>query len=371
MTPSTPERSSFPLSFAVTPSAARLDEVERNAILAGPGFGTHFTDHLVRITWTSDAGWHGAAVEPYRPLVLDPATAVLHYAQTIFEGLKAFRHADGSVWTFRPSANALRFQRSARRLAMPELAVDDFNESIRRLVSVDGAWVPTEPETSLYLRPFLFASEAYLGVRAALKFDYYLIASPAGPYFLNGVEPVKIWLSTEYSRAGRGGMGAAKSGGNYAASLLPQTQGYEHDCQQVLFLDAAEGRFVEELGGMNVFFVYKDGRLVTPASENILEGITKHSIAQLARDRGFTVEQRPFVIGEWRNGVESGEITEVFACGTAAGVTPISQLRSPDWVLGEADSPAGEVTMALRGDLTDIQYGRTPDRHGWLERADS
>ncbi len=371
MTPPTRERSSCPLAFTVIPSSFQRDHSEREAILANPGFGTSFTDHLVRISWTTDAGWHNASVEPYRPVVLDPAAAVFHYAQTIFEGLKAFRHADGSIRVFRPRANAARFQLSARRLAMPELAIDDFIESIRRLVAVDASWVPSARETSLYIRPFLFASEAYLGVRSARKFDYYVIASPAGPYFADGVKPVTIWLSTEFSRAGKGGMGSVKAGGNYAASLLPQSHGHEHGSDQVVFLDAAEGRYVEECGGMNVFFVYKSGALVTPASENILEGITKDSVIQLARDRGFPVEQRPFLIDEWRDGVASGDITEVFACGTAAGITPISQLRSTEWVVGDENSPSGDVTLALRRDLTDIQYGRTPDRHGWLMRVDS
>jgi branched-chain amino acid aminotransferase len=262
-------------------------------------------------------------------------------------------------------------QRSAHRLALPELPVDLFIESIKQLIAVDGDWVPSAPETSLYLRPFMFAKEAFLGVRPANKVAYYVIASPAGAYFSGGVSPVSIWLSTAYSRAGKGGTGAAKTGGNYASSLLPQAEAYEHGCAQVLFLDAVEGKYLEELGGMNIVLVYSDGTLVTPASDSILEGVTRDSVLQLARDRGHRVEERPVSIDEWRAGVASGDIAEVFACGTAAVITPIAQLRSEEFTIGEADAPAGELTMSLRDELTDIQYGRRPDRHGWLTRLDA
>jgi len=362
----------FPLTFSLTPSAAARAEADREAILADPGFGQHFTDHMVAIDWTEASGWENARVVPYGPLQLDPSSAVLHYAQEIFEGLKAYRHADGSIWTFRPEKNALRMQQSAHRLALPELAVEDFLESIRQLIAVDGAWVPGEPETSLYIRPFMIANENFLGVRPAQRAAFYVIGSPAGSYFANGVAPVAIWLSTEYSRAGRGGTGSAKCGGNYAASLLPQAEAYEHGCAQVLFLDGETGSHIDELGGMNIVFVKKDGTLVTPRlSGTILDGVTRDSLLQLARDRGHAIEERDVTIDEWREGVESGEIAEVFACGTAAVVTPISQLRAEDFTIGDADAPAGELAMSLRQELTDIQYGRIPDRHGWLARLDS
>ena len=361
-----------PLSFALTPSTTPRAEAEREIILADPGFGTYFTDHMVTIDWTVDEGWHDARVTPYGPLQLDPASSVLHYGQEIFEGLKAYRHADGSIWTFRPEKNAKRMQRSARRLALPELSVEDFVEAIKQIVAVDGDWVPSAPETSLYLRPFMIANESFLGVRAAHKVGFYVIASPAGAYFANGVAPVKIWLSTEYSRAGRGGTGAAKCGGNYAASLLPQMEAYENGCAQVLFLDGETGTRIDELGGMNVFFVHGPDTLVTPRLTGaILEGVTRDSIMQLARDRGMTVEEREVTLDEWQKGVASGAITEVFACGTAAVVTPISQLKGNGVEIGSADAPAGEITMALRQELTDIQYGRVPDRHGWLTRLDA
>ncbi|WP_137190974.1 branched-chain amino acid aminotransferase [Stenotrophomonas rhizophila] len=360
------------VSFNTTRSATPRSSEERERILAAPGFGLHFTDHMVEVRWDKDAGWHDAVVRPYGPLQLDPAAAVLHYGQEIFEGIKAYRHADGSIWTFRPEANGRRLQRSAQRLALPELPVDIFVESLKQMIAVDASWVPSADESSLYFRPFMIGDEAFLGVRGAHKAGYYVIASPAGPYFAKGVAPVSIWLSTEYARAGKGGTGAAKCGGNYAASLLPQQKAQAQGCSQVLFLDPVEGKYLEELGGMNVFLVYKDGTLVTPSlSGSILEGITRESILQLARDRGMKVEERKVTLDEWKDGVTSGEIVEAFACGTAAVVTPIGQLKGEGFSVGDINAPAGEVTMSLRKELTDIQYGRLPDRHGWLVRLDA
>jgi len=357
-----------PLAWRVTPSDHARSAEQRAAILAGElGFGSHFTDHMVAIEWDKARGWHDAQVRGYGPLSLDPAAAVLHYGQEIFEGIKAYRHADGSIWTFRPHANGARLQRSAARLALPQLPVDEFVESLRQLIAVDHDWVPSKPETSLYFRPFMIATEAFLGVRAANAVSYLVIASPAGAYFSKGVAPVSIWLSQDYARAARGGTGAAKCGGNYAASLLPQLDARENGCSQVLFLDPVEGKYLEELGGMNVFLVYKDGRIVTPElSGSILDGVTRSSILQLARDRGLRVEERKVSIDEWKNGVASGDIVEVFACGTAAVVTPIGELKGEGFSIGDINAPAGEVTMAIRKELTDIQYGRVPDRHGWL-----
>jgi len=358
------------LAFAVTRNAEARSAAEREEILANPGFGNYFTDHMVDLCWSVKGGWHRPRVSPYGPIQLEPSAAVLHYAQEIFEGLKAYRHEDGSVWTFRPEANAARMQRSAYRLALPELPVEYFIDSLKQLIAVDGDWVPSQPETSLYLRPFMFAKEAFLGVRPANKVAYYLIASPAGAYFSGGVNPVSIWLSDHWSRAGKGGTGAAKTGGNYASSLLPQAEAAEHGCAQVLFLDSVEGKYLEELGGMNVVLVYKDGTLVTPESDSILEGITLESVLQLARDRGHKVEQRKVTIDEWRVGVESGDIVEVFACGTAAVITPIGELKSDTFTVGDITAPPGELTMSLREELTDIQYGRVRDRHNWMMRLD-
>jgi len=328
------------------------------------------TDHMVDICWSEKGGWHRPRIQPYGPIELDPAAAVLHYGQEIFEGLKAYRHADGSIWTFRPDANARRFQASAARMSLPELPVEYFLESLKALISVDGDWVPSEPDTSLYLRPFMFGKEAFLGVRPAKKIAFYVIAGPAGPYFTGGVAPVNIWLSENYSRAGKGGTGAAKTGGNYAASLIAQNEAYANGCQQVLFLDSTTNTFIEELGGMNVVLVYKDGSLVTPLSDSILPGITRDSVLVLAEELGHKVTRRPVTIQEWREGAESGEIVEAFACGTAAMVTPIGQLKAKDFTIGSADAVAGELTLSLRAALADIQYGRSEDTHGWMYRLD-
>jgi len=338
-------------------------------ILADPGFGNYFTDHMFLVEWTPEKGWYDARIEAYGPLSLDPATAVLHYAQEIFEGMKAYRHADGSIWAFRPEANAQRMTRSSQRLALPTLEIEDFVQSVFELVKVDQRWVPEATEgneKSLYLRPFMFASEPFLGVRAAHHVTYMVIASPAGSYFKGGVKPVRIWLSEDYTRAGRGGMGAAKTGGNYASSLVAQEEAYAHGCDQVVFLDAAEGKYVEELGGMNLYFVYADGRIVTPETGTILEGITRASIVELAGKLGYQVEERKFAIDEWRAGVAAGEITEVFACGTAAVVTPVGELV---WDGGSLPSlPSGGVGAALRKQLVDIQFGRADDTFGWMRR---
>ncbi len=360
-----PDAALAPLEFAVTRNLAAKSTAEREQLLAAPAFGTAFTDHMVDICWSVRGGWHRPRVQPYGPISLDPAAAVLHYGQEIFEGIKAYRHADGSILTFRPRQNGLRLQRSARRLALPELPVEYFIESLKALISVDGAWVPSGDDQSLYLRPFMFAKEAFLGVRPANKVAYYLIASPVGSYFAGGAKPVSIWLSEDYARAGRGGTGAAKTGGNYAASLLPQAEAYEQGCDQVVFLDP--DRNVEELGGMNIVFVFKDGTIVTPQSASILEGITRDSLLQLAADRGHKVVGRPVSLREWREGVASGDIVEVFACGTAAVVAPIGVLKGTDFI---DEQPLGELALSLREELTDIQYGRREDRHGWLERLD-
>jgi len=358
------------LEFTRHQNPAALAEMERAEILADPGFGKHFTDHMVDICWSARGGWHRPRVQPYGPIQLDPAAAVLHYAQEIFEGLKAYRHEDDSIWSFRPEANAARMQRSAKRLALPELPTEYFLQSLRELIRADSSWVPSAPDTSLYLRPFMFAKEAFLGVRPAEKVNYYVIASPAGAYFKGGLAPVSIWLSTDYARAGKGGTGAAKTGGNYASSLVAQAEAYDHGCDQVLFLDSEEGKYIEELGGMNIVLVKKDGTLVTPASDSILEGITRDSILQLGEDRGHRVERRKVTIDEWREGAASGDIVEAFACGTAAVLAPIGSLKGADFEITHLDGDES-LARSLRQELTDIQYGRIDDRHGWMMRLDS
>ncbi|HEY1135078.1 MAG TPA: branched-chain amino acid aminotransferase [Nocardioides sp.] len=360
------------MQISTTPNANPVDDARLAEILAAPGFGTHFTDHMLTVEWTPEEGWHAARVTPYGPLTLDPATAVLHYAQEIFEGMKAYRHADGSVWLFRPEANAERMARSSERLALPVLDPADFVETVDALVRADERWVPdAEGEKSLYLRPFMFASEVFLGVRPSQHVTYMVIASPAGAYFKGGVKPVSLWLTEEYTRAGRGGMGAAKTGGNYASSLVAQQEASAHGCDQVVFLDAQEGRYVEELGGMNMYFVHADGSISTPATGTILEGITRSSIIELAGKLGHPVTERRFTIDEWRDGVTSGDIVEVFACGTAAVVTPVGSLK---WAGGEVPSATGDdeggpVTTTIRQALVDIQYGRVEDTFGWMHRV--
>ena len=358
------------LTFQVEPASTPRSAAEREAILADPGFGKTFTDHMVLATWTPEQGWHDGQVRPYGPLQLDPATAVLHYAQEIFEGMKAYRHADGTVWTFRPEQNAARFARSAHRLALPQLPEADFIESLRALVEVDEAWVPRGDagEQSLYLRPFMFASEPFLGVRPSAHVTYCVIASPAGSYFAGGLKPVTLWLSSTYARAGVGGTGAAKCGGNYAASLAPQLEGIEHGCDQVVFLDGATHTYLEELGGMNIFLVYTDGRIVTPAlTGTILEGVTRASIIQLAGELGLTLEERPIALREWTEAAADGTLAEVFACGTAAVVTSVGELRWPE---GGCDhrrpGHRDDIATTIRERMLDIQYGRAEDRHGWM-----
>ncbi|WP_193615017.1 branched-chain amino acid aminotransferase [Nocardioides lijunqiniae] len=355
------------MQISTTANANPVDDSRLTEILANPGFGIHFTDHMFLVEWTPDAGWHDARIQPYGPLAMDPATAVLHYAQETFEGMKAYRHDDGSVWTFRPEENAARMVRSSRRLAFPELPVEDFVQAVDALVEVDQRWVPDPSgEKSLYLRPFMFASEVFLGVRPAQHVTFMVIASPAGAYFKGGVKPVTLWLTEDYTRAGRGGMGAAKTGGNYASSLVAQQEATAHGCDQVVFLDAQEGKYVEELGGMNLYFVHDDGRIVTPETGTILEGITRASIIELAGKLGHQVEERRFSIDEWRDGVASGRITEVFACGTAAVVTPVGSLK---WDGGEVPAPAStDLTMRVRQALVDVQYGRAEDAFGWMHR---
>jgi branched-chain amino acid aminotransferase len=356
------------LEIATEPHPSPTSPERRAEILASPGFGLYFTDHMYVAEWTPDDGWHRARVQPYGPFSVDPATAVLHYAQEIFEGTKAYLHPDGSIWSFRPDANAARFQRSAARLALPELPVDDFVNSLSALVRVDSDWVPSGEGQSLYLRPFMFASEVFLGVRPSKHVTYAVIASPVGPYFSDGVQAVNMWLSEEYTRAAPGGTGAAKCGGNYAASLIAQQEAFANGCDQVVFLDAREQSAVEELGGMNVFLVFENGTLVTPElNGSILEGVTRSSLIALADELGYKVDERTVTIDEWRQGVADGDITEVFACGTAAVITPIATLR---WRGGEVStgSSAGALTLKLRERLLDVQYGRAEDAHGWMHR---
>lgn len=351
--------------FEVASTKPGRNEADIAQILADLKFGTVFTDHMVHMTWRLQGGWGERRLEDYGDLSLSPAASVLHYGQEIFEGLKAYRHADGSLWTFRPGFNAVRMNASARRMAMPQLEVEDFLGSIVDLVCADAAYVPELPG-ALYLRPFMFASEAFLGVRPSHRFEYLLIASPVGAYFANGFTPVSIWVSRTYHRAGPGGTGAAKTAGNYASSLLPQQEAAAKGFEQVCFLDARDEVNLEELGGMNVFVVYSDGRVATPRlTGSILEGGTRSAIIQLLADDGITVEQTAIPLSELIADIESGAVSEVFACGTAAVVTPIGRLASDDF---DVSVPSGAVTASIHERLTAIQAGEAEDTHGWMFR---
>ncbi len=353
------------MDLAVELTTTPVDAERRAALLAEPGFGRVFSDHMATAVWRRDEGWSGARIRPYGPLSIDPATSFLHYGQAVFEGFKAYRHDDGSIHTFRPERNAARFQRSAVRLALPELPVEWFVGLADELIRTDQDWVPSGGESSLYLRPLLLGTEVALGVRPSAEALYVLLASPAGSYFAGGVHPVTIWLSEEYVRAAPGGTGAAKTAGNYAASLVAQQEAIANGCDQVAFVDAVERRWVEELGGMNLFFVHDDGSIVTPElTGTILEGVTRDAILVLAAELGHKVDERRIDIEEWKS---LDGITEVFACGTAAVVTPVGALR---WRGGEAgDGGTGPVTERIRAALLDVQRGRVPDSHGWLHRV--
>ncbi|PFG40804.1 branched chain amino acid aminotransferase [Georgenia soli] len=355
--------------FPLTSNPAPASDADVDTVMGSLSFGVAFTDHMVRARWTPARGWHEHRTESFGPLTLSPAAAVLHYGQEIFEGLKAYRHADGSVWTFRPGFNAARFNASARRLAMPELPEEDFVASLAALTAVDARWVPSVPGSSLYLRPFMIATEPFLGVRSAHELEYLLIASPVGPYFTHGFQPVSIWVAQDYHRVGPGGMGAAKTGGNYAASLLPQQEAYDKGFEQVCFLDAATGTHLEELGGMNVFVVDADGTVRTPAlTGTILEGGTRAAILQLLRDAGRTVREETIELATLLEEIRSGEVAETFACGTAAVITPIGRLAGEGFDVTVADGRPGAVTTELYTTLTDIQYGRREDPHSWMYR---
>ena len=343
----------------------------RNLALMDPGFGKLFSDHMVTIDWSEDLGWHNPAVGPLEAIPLHPAAAVLHYAQEIFEGMKAYQLQDGTMALFRPEANAARFNRSAARLAMPSLPEDLFVAACRELVGVDKDWFPPVDGGSLYLRPFMIATEAFLGVRPAKSYKFMVIASPAGNYFKSGAPAVSLWVSA-YTRAAPGGTGAAKCGGNYAASLVPTAEAFARGHDQVLFLDAAEHKWVEELGGMNLFFAFDDGTLVTPPiSGTILAGITRDSLMTLARDDGLTVKEERYSLDQWRADAHSGRLVECFACGTAAVVTPVGRVTDPvegEFVIGSGGP--GQLTQRLKDRLVSIQRGTAPDPHGWVMRLD-
>jgi branched-chain amino acid aminotransferase len=362
------------IAFSLHPTSTPLADAERDRRLADPGFGRIFTDHMVTARWSPERGWHDGQLVPYGPIPLDPATSVLHYAQEIFEGLKAYRQPGGAIAVFRPDANAARFQRSAARMAMPALPETAFVRAIELLIGQDHAWVPAGQGQSLYLRPFMIATHPALGLRRpSLTYLFVLIASPAGSYFGGKLRPVSVWLAEDYTRAAVGGTGAVKAGGNYGGGFAAQQQANEKGCDQVVWLDPVEHRWVEEMGGMNLFLVYGSGaaaRIVTPAlTGSLLPGITRDSLLRIAPDLGIGASESRISVADWQAGCASGEITETFACGTAAVVTPVGLVKGAtgDWTIGDGSTP-GPVTMRLRDHLLGIQFGTLPDPYGWIHK---
>ncbi len=355
--------------FTVSPSATPVTAIERGQRLQDPGFGKTFTDHMVVINYKEGLGWHDARVTARQPLTLDPAAAVFHYAQEIFEGLKGYKLADGAMALFRPDANARRFNASANRLAMPQLPEDVFIESCGMLLDIDRDWFPAIEGGSLYLRPFMIASEAFLGVKPSSEYLYMVIAAATGNYFKSGAPAVSLWVSQTYNRAGPGGTGAAKCGGNYAASLVPTAEAMKAGHDQVVFLDTKEHRWIEELGGMNVWFVFDDGTLQTPPlSDTILHGVTRDCVLQLAREEGLTVREAPYAIDQWKTDAESGRLVESFACGTAAVITPIGKVSAPDYSFTIGSGGPGQTATRIKERLVSIQRGLAADTHGWVNR---
>lgn len=359
------------MQFTHIPHPAPTPDAERKAAIQDPGFGTVHTDHMVVIDYdAAKGGWHQASIGPREPIALDPAASVLHYAQEIFEGMKAFPHADGGLSMFRPEENAKRFNASARRMAMPEIPEELFLEAVKLLVQKDANWMPSVDGGSLYIRPFMFASEAFLGVRPATQYKFVVILVSTSNYFKGGVSPVKIWVSQDYVRAAPGGTGAAKTGGNYAASLVPQAEAIQNNCDQVVFLDAVEKKWVEELGGMNLFFIRRDGSVITPPlTGTILPGITRDSLIAMLREEGLDVREEPYSITQWREEAESGELLETLACGTAAVVTPVGTVASPSGEFTIGTGGIGQMATKMREKLVGLQVGRVEDQHGWVMRV--
>lgn len=360
----------FPLPYTQKPNTQLLEASKRAAILSNPGFGQSFTDNMVSIDWHIEQGWKNARVEAFAPLTLSPSTTVFHYGQEIFEGMKAYRHEDGSVHVFRPDRHAKRFRKSAERMSLPQLPTADFIESIRQYVTNNVDWVPSGAEKSLYMRPFLFANEAKFGLHATLSAEYHVIGSPAASYFKAEDKPIRVWVETKFARASKKGTGMAKTGGNYAAAMIASQRAYAEGCDQALFVDSEHGAYLEELSSMNIFLVDKEGGIRTPKLDgSILDGVTRNSVIQLARDLGHRVAEERLSLHELLEEVRSGYIREMFATGTAGVVTPIGGLKGEGFELNELGATQNTITHELRTALTDIHYGRAADHHQWLMRV--
>lgn len=331
------------------------------------GFCKYYTDHMFLMEYSPEKGWYGDRVVPYGPISLSPATTVLHYGQSIFEGMKCYHNDKGEVRFFRPYDNFKRLNESADRICMPNIDIERAIAGMKKLVEIDKDWIPSNPGESLYLRPAMIGTDPYLGVKASDTYLFFIIASPVGSYYANGLKPVKIWVEDVYSRtAAIGGTGAAKFGGNYGASLLASHDAKEKGFDQVLWLDSTERKYIEEVGAMNICFVI-DGVIVTPDLHgSILPGITRHSIITLARQLGYNVEERRISIDEVVDAARSGKLTEMFGTGTAAVVSPVGMFsyKNEKFVLG--DGNIGKVTADLYNKLTGIQFGRLPDENNWI-----
>ncbi len=331
------------------------------------GFGIHMTDHMFVMEYDQGIGWHSPRIKPYGPFSLAPASVCLHYGQEIFEGLKAYRGGDGKIRLFRAMDNMKRLNRSAWRMCMPEVREEDLLDAIKTLVRIEERWVPDARGTSLYIRPFMIATEAFLGVRPANKYILSVILSPVGAYYAEGFNPVRIFVTDKYVRAARGGVGEAKTAGNYAASLMASEEAKELGFTQVLWLDAAERRYVEEVGTMNIFF-YMDDTLVTPAlSGSILPGITRDSVLKLAGEWGIRIEERPVTIDEVLEKAGSGALKECFGTGTAAVISPVGALYYKGQNYSINGGKTGELAQRLFDEITGIQYGERRDPFGWVE----
>ncbi|MBQ5969804.1 MAG: branched-chain amino acid aminotransferase [Clostridia bacterium] len=329
------------------------------------GFGKIFTDHMFVMDYTEGKGWHDARIVPYENLSLAPSAMVFHYGQEMFEGLKAYKGEDGTVYLFRPDMNAKRANSSNKRLVIPELPEEDFVAAVKAVVDVDRDWVPTDPGTSLYIRPFIIATDEFLGVAPSKTYLFIIILSPSGAYYESGLEPVGIWIEDEYVRAVRGGMGFTKTGGNYAASLIAQVKAHDDGYSQVLWLDGVERKYIEEVGSMNIMFKIA-GKIVTPMlNGSILPGITRDSILTVCRDWGYEVEERRVSVDELVAAAKDGTLEEVWGTGTAAVVSPVNKLRYEDEVMLIGDGGIGPVTQKLYDELTGIQWGKLEDKRGW------
>ncbi len=350
------------LDIKITRTQTPKEKPDQNKL----GFGKIFTDHMFIMNYTEGKGWHDPRIEPYHNLELSPASMVFHYGQEMFEGLKAYRGADGKARLFRPDMNGKRTNDTNKRLCIPELPVEDFVEAVKAVVKVDEDWIPTAPATSLYIRPFIIATDDFLGVAPSKTYLFIIILSPSGAYYESGLAPVGIWIEDDYVRAVKGGIGFAKTGGNYAASLAAQVKAHDGGYSQVLWLDGVERKYIEEVGAMNIFFKI-DGKVVTPAlSGSILPGITRNSVITLCKEWGLEVEERKISVDELIEAQKTGKLEECFGSGTAAVISPVGTLRYKDDVMTIGNGETGELSQKLYDTVTGIQNGTVEDKFGWV-----